>query len=1008
MRPQPGGIRRSVSKVARHCQMGIVAGAIGLVAVILAWQPLQAEQIHRHQFSGRQTAWQRGEANVRADVLEHDISRLAFHSQPSSEHIRLTADAASGETAYIHFYYDTPPALVTELLSATVWVKATRGGIQLRARVVFPKEPDPANPQTPLTLLLQGETYPAERTRRWWPLKLQDVPRLLSRQLPILQARIGRTVNIQGAYIDRLVLNLYTGPGPLEVWIDDLDIGPVQEQRRPSPGYAPTAGTPFHRQARARQVEQSGGQLLVDGKPFFFRAIRHTGTPLHVLRQAGFDTLWLPPQTEAELLAEAEREGWLVIATIPLAPARDDEKEQLPGTELVSTDWAPLLRRFSEADVLFYDLGGGRSRTDYARVERTHQALRTLDPRRPQGVDVWDSFAGYSALLDVIGAHRWPLFTSLGLSGYRDWLMQRRELTAHRAVFWTWIQNHLPEWYLQAVLEGATEQTLMQTPLPWGPQPEQVRLLAYIALACGCQGLGFWSDRFLADSYQGRDRLQALAILNSELDMLSPVLLAPRDSQRPQWLPTSHPHVQAALIRSERGVILLPIWFGPAAQYVPEQGAVATLTVVVPLVPEGADPWRLSPAGVECLAHQTKKVVGGTELTLHEFDLVTPVVFTSDRLGLVAWWQDYVRKYGRLAARWALDQAAVSYEKVQRVHQLLLSQGVHLRDSDELLLQAARFHAEARRHFSAELYDKAFRDAQRSLRPLRVLMHAHWRQAVHTLDTPTASPYAVSFATLPRHWELARTIQNSRWGDNRLSSGQFELSAIPTQGLPVSALPGWSARFGTVDQVEAAAGIVPADTVSHKPSAASPRPVPVPLAGPYKPARLPSSLATGDNGGVPIQLGRGVLRLEIRRIREATATDRASRAPQPSSATPPSLERTFLAVDTPAIALPPGTLVRISGAFCVPQPLSGSPDGLLFYDDAGGEPLALRLTHQPQWKRFHLYRRVPPDGRIGLTVALTAVGVAYCDDLRIEPLLPAEQAAATATAAAESASAADR
>ena len=72
-------------------------------------------------------------------------------------------------------------------------------------------------------------------------------------------------------------------------------------------------------QARGRHRSSSAaGRLIVDGKPFFFRAIRHTGTPLHVLRQAGFDTLWLPADAPDDLLDEANREGWLVVPTIPL------------------------------------------------------------------------------------------------------------------------------------------------------------------------------------------------------------------------------------------------------------------------------------------------------------------------------------------------------------------------------------------------------------------------------------------------------------------------------------------------------------------------------------------------------------------------------------------------------------------------------------------------------------------------------------------------------------------
>src|SRR5262249_24504513 len=140
---------------------------------------------------------------------------------------------------------------------------------------------------------------------------------------------------------------------------------------------------------------------------------------------------------------------------------------------------------------------------------------------------------------------------------------------------------------------------------PVGPHPEQVRVMAHVALACGARGVGFWSDRYLADSHHGRDRLQGMALLNAEIDMLSPVLLTARE--RTQWLDTSNPNVKAALLRGERGAVLLPIWFGRGTQFVADQGAVINLTVRVPLVHDGADPWRVTPAGVECLSQDTKK-----------------------------------------------------------------------------------------------------------------------------------------------------------------------------------------------------------------------------------------------------------------------------------------------------------------------------------------------------------------------------------------------------------------
>jgi hypothetical protein len=968
----------------RSRSMVVALAAAVVVAAGVALVPVRAEPIHRHQFNGRIKVLVRGDANVRVEENEHDLSTLSFKSQPSSEHIKLTAEAATGDSAYVHYYYDTPPAPINELLSAGVWVKSTKPGIQLRARVVFPNEPDPGNPQAPLAAIIVGKTL--DKSRQWDKLTLENVPDILGKHLPALRAKIGREVNATGAYIDRLVLNLYAGPGAVEVWIDDIDIGPVKPPEK-APGVPVKLPKPDG-EGRGRQAEQSGGQITVDGKPFFFRAIRHTGTPLHVLRQAGFDTLWLPADVTDELIADANREGYFIVPTIPLVPARGEDESRI-SVDRTASGLDAFIRKFDSADVLFWDLGGGRTSGDEQRVARTYDAIGRNDPRRPRGADVWDGFSKYSTYLDVIGAHRWPLYTSLDMKMYRDWLRDRHTLTASsRATYWTWIQNHLPDWYLENVLEQKPGEPFVD---PIGPHPEQVRVMSYIAMASGARGLGFWSDRFLADSHHGRDRLQGMAILNAEIDMLSPVLLAPRHATRTQWLDTSHPHVKAALIRGERGSALLPIWFGPGMQFVPDQGAIPEVKIIVPLVHDGADPWRISPAGVECLAHSAKKDVGGTELIIKEFDLVTPIVFTNDRPGIVVWWQDYTRKYGRLAARWALDLAAIEYDKVEKVNAKLADMGVTVRDSKRLFEQSRQFHEAARRNFAADLYDKAFVAASRALRPLRVIMNDHWRQATATLDTPTASPYAISYFTLPKHWELATEVQRRRPGANVLTHGNFELGGtIPAAGAPVHSLPGWSARFGTIDNVEVAAGVVPSAKLVEKPQVKNPS---EPLKGPFAPGRVS---ATPDDGYFPPmpELGKSLLRLEVRRRIER---DRDGKPREPSKA---PLEKTFLAVDSPPVRFEPGSLVRVSGWIRIPNEITGSADGALLYDDAGGEPLAVRLASQPHWKQFHLYRRVPASGQISVTLALTGVGVAYFDDIRIEPLLLNQAAGAGAAPAA--------
>ena len=110
-----------------------------------------------------------------------------------------------------------------------------------------------------------------------------------------------------------------------------------------------------------------------------------------------------------------------------------------------------------------------------------------------------------------------------------------------------------------------------------------------------------------------------------------------------------------------------------------------------------------------------------------------------------------------------------------------------------------------------------------------------------------------------------------------------------------------------------------------------------------------------------------------------------------------ALERTYVALHSPAVKLPPGTLVRISAFIRMPGGTTASPDGALFFDSAGGEPLAVRVTEPlTMWKKFQLYREVPASGMINVTLAMSGLGTVYFDDVRIEPLEAARAARASA------------
>ena len=665
------------------------------------------------------------------------------------------------------------------------------------------------------------------------------------------------------------------------------------------------------------------------------------------------------------------------MPTLPLpAGGYDGAVPQKPDAQQIERDAdaiASYLRKFLSGDaVLMWDFGSGRTTEDLPRVIRAAEVVRRFDPRRPRSVDLWDGFRVYGNYVNAVGAHRWPLFSSLELDAYRDYLIERKALTPPFRLFWTYIQTHMPEWYIEQLYNC---QQMDRFPVPIGPDPEQIRLLTYHALSAGCRGLAYWDDKYLAkDTHFGKDRLYELALLNAEIEMLKPVLAGSQDAIN--YVPTSDSNVKAAIISGTKEVLILPVWIGAGSQHVPAQGAMDSLTIVVPIVPEGAIPLRITPAGVEEMK-TFKRTARGTELTISEFDLTAAIVFTTDLgpTGKVARWQDYTQqRMGKTAAEWAQMEAVEVYEKTKVTHERILAAGgTPVFEADELFARCRENLRCAKENYDNSQWDTAYRESRRALRPMRILKRADWDNAVGSLDIPTASPYAASFYSLPEHWALAAEVSVARAASgSALPNGGFELDRrTPEEGAAVSSLEGYKVRSTILDDVTGIAAIVNSDVYPVRDK-------------PLEPLDLGTSRKSAMRAAQPPlvqpapEFGRHVLKLLA--YQNKTTPGRLG-----------ALERTILAVDTPAAELPPGGLARIS-FWLKFYPSAKTADGLIAFDSAGGEALGVRVREQYSWKQYHLYRRVPSSRQISLTFALTGTGLAYVDDVKIELLTPGASA----------------
>ncbi len=759
---------------------------------LLGWTAASDNQFER-SFEGRSPEWMAGDADATFQELLHDVTQQTSRSGQQSEHLRLKAEQGT----FIHYYLAVGRADLSEVFQASVWLKANRPGMQFMARVVLPRERDAKDLSKPMTTLLRGDLY--QNVGRWQQLHIRDPLRVMREQQQLMRAELNRDLNFEGAYVDQVLLNVMGGIGLNEMWIDDVSVFPVANAMADDPRgigrvttqpktLAADGGGARLTQPRATVIELSQDRLLVNRKPFFVRGVRYSGSSLKALREAGFNTLWIDANTPESTWMEASQLGfWLVPELNVLAPSAD----RANSLEIVASLGDRVSRFPAQDAILCWQTGTNLTQELTDLMPRAIRTVKNSDPYRgrPVAGSVWDGFAPYSRHLDMVGVHRWPLFTGLELIHYRDWLETRGHLTEPGIYLYTWIQAHTPE-EIQARMADQPPAGAAAPDVQ--PHPEQIKLLSYLALSAGYRGMSFWLDRALTEQPVDRVRWLTLALLNQELSLLEPMLATLKDWQ---WYPNRHAtEVHLSMMRFDGGVMVLPMWLSPGMQYVPAQASMSQLQLIIPGAPNDALAWEVTPVRVRPLA-QTR-VAGGTKVVLPEFGLATCIVFTSD-FAQVGRLQQLVGQMNKQAAQWSYELAVLRVNEVEKIHKELEQMG-HPQSSSVSLLADARKHLyaaqEALQRGGVTDFATAYEESQRALRPLRKLMRLDWEHALRGVDHPVSSPFTVAFQSLPQHWKMVREVRTSQTLPNLLPTGDFEW---PTPQPPSD----WVVQQVTLDEV---------------------------------------------------------------------------------------------------------------------------------------------------------------------------------------------------------------
>ncbi|QDU61352.1 hypothetical protein Pan216_22080 [Planctomycetes bacterium Pan216] len=902
-----------------------VLGAIAILGAFVSHA--SAQQIHRETFEGKETQMRLGITDGQVRLLEHGLVSDIAHSGNQAE--RFKVRLSSGRFAYIELL--PPKALVFEELQISAWVYSDRPGTRLEARVVLPKEVDPETGK-PLTTLLPGDAY--EVTDRWRRLQIRRPDLLLRKQQQLLQAERGRNVDVSDAFVDQIVFNVHTGVGDVDVRIDDVNIGPIvlrpglAEMRgdksvpivlRDEKGQVPKVHRPQVASDQDRKrVRILHDRLLVGDRPFFMRGIRRTDAPLSTLSDAGLNTVLMDWPINSELMNDAQKRGLQVLPVLPITSASRATLVSANQGQVALKSNDGLIDLEFDSREMAYLLGRGLDREEEPTVASVVRTIRSQDPikGRPITADVSNAMRSYTRDLDMVGAHRYPLMTSLDLNAYRKWLLERKHLGRPGTLYWTEIQTHVPKEYAELIYGHDLSQPFQ---VPIGPAPGQIKAMTYHALAAGYRGLVFSSDKALSEAAQGRARMLQIALLNLELTLIEPFLAG---GNPPIPAKTSHPEVGATSFRHQRGTLVVPYWRGGNSQYVLGQAALANLQVMVENAPEAAQVFQVSLAEIRSL--KRRKDLGGIRVTVPEFDIASLVVLSTEQ-GLFQHYQELIHQVLPHAADWSKELAEIELAETERIN-------VQLESSDQRLeknigtLHEARDRLEAcRQAYERRDFRQTVSEARRCLRLTRLVRQVHWHMAIHGLDSPVADPYAVSFFTLPESRRFRAGLQQAQFGDNLLPSGDFE-----TQGN-LDAL-GWRYKATGDDRVDVQALLV----------------------------------GSAQEGKQALEL-RVVGKLDAERELPVAVA-----------------EHLRVELVSPPVSVRRGQVVRITGQVRLPAGVAGSVDGAMMWDSLGGESLARRVTHSPNWTSFTLLRPVNRDTDVRLHLAMTGLGAVQFDNLNIQ------------------------
>ncbi|MCS7236868.1 MAG: hypothetical protein NZ899_01205 [Thermoguttaceae bacterium] len=456
---------------------------------------------------------------------------------------------------------------------------------------------------------------------------------------------------------------------------------------------------------------------------------------------------------------------------------------------------------------------------------------------------------------------------------------------------------------------------------PARPTWEDIRLASFLAIGAGARGLVFTTAQRIdsSDSPSAQRRL-VLQLLQLELEMLDPFLAGGSAVVQEAKSP---PGFSATVLRTERARLFTPLPNDPvAAEGGSRITAPTALSWTIPWVPEAYRAYLLLPGGMRPLRH--RRAAGGVQVELDRYVPGGHVLLTNEP-SIISAMSERASQAGPTGV--SLLRRLVQEELAAVRHPL--GSGGSIQSASEkrpqdILAQTQTLLRESEDHFRLGNYAQAWVAAAEAL--------AHLRRGMRSLERDDSGTPRGALVSHPARWGLGTGV----------FGGQAASGTAPSVGAAETVV--FAADFEDLGQ------LFEAGWRSHQ--------------NPAEPATVQVLLS-----GRASYQGRAGLELQV--------------SPQPGMAPMPLLESPPVWIISPPLHLTTTGWTVISLWVNIPQPITGSVDGLLVADSFGGLPMGIRIRHTTGWQKVELYRRVPPNRPLEILIALTGYGQAFVDEMSV-------------------------